>query len=481
MTNFLDDEDEFVVHYMLINVPEKTEDKIPADQPDITFYDENDNIVRPDEKVPLKKSNKKQKYLKGEIHYNKKSKDRINGLKNLYYRTLVVRINKELEEEFRKLMHISSKQEFSYETKKDLFKDINWDGCPEYESNDDNVYLKNPNVKYYFYKEEDFINFKKESNFIINDKQKTFWYGNRPDIIKPTGIYTTDELVLAQYPIYIVSYKRYDTIYTAKSLEELGISNYYIVIRPEEDEIKNYTKSMELHKMKGNLLIIDKDFYSNQLLKGNDFSIIPRNYAYQNAIDKGYTHHWCLDDNIKGFFRKNNGSILPIKSGICFYFVEEYIKKYNNVYQAGLQYSHLGFAQSGIRHPIIKNSRIYSCILLKHIDGFRWEGSYNEDTDLSLRLLKAGYATMTFENFLCGKKTTGSVRGGNTDSAYSKKELSFIDKADELVNKHPDVARKVIKYGRTHHFVDYKPFSNNKLEVNDYKINIPDIQLQSNL
>jgi hypothetical protein len=41
-----------------------------------------------------------------------------------------------------------------------------------------------------------------------------------------------------------------------------------------------------------------------------------------------------------------------------------------------------------------------------------------------------------------------------------------------LVEMHPDVSRLSFRFGRWHHYVDYKPFKKNKL-IRDDKIDIP--------
>jgi len=96
------------------------------------------------------------------------------------------------------------------------------------------------------------------------------------------------------------------------------------------------------------------------------------------------------------------------------------------------------------------------------IDGKLWRGRYNEDTDLSLRVLKAGYSTMILNTFLAGKMTTQRASGGNTDSVYADGDnrLAF---AESLRDQHPDVAKVVKKFGRWHHSVDYSPFKCNNL------------------
>ena len=95
----------------------------------------------------------------------------------------------------------------------------------------------------------------------------------------------------------------------------------------------------------------------------------------------------------------------------------------------------------------------------------RWRGKYNEDVDLSLRILKKGYATCLFNAFLCGKAATLSVKGGNTDTIYKSKQ-QIRDKAESLVKQHPNVARVVERYKRgVHHEVNYNKWLKNNLGV----------------
>lgn len=409
-------------------------------------------------------------FLKGIIHYGILPENR--NLKIKPYRKIVIRILKDFESQFRQLLNINPHQVFSYETKRNGTKPYKWDeGCPEYD-NTNNKYNINPNCEFIFYTKKLYDDFIAKCNFVISDKAKTFWYPNPPEKEATVdGFYTTAGDCDNQYPIYIPTYKRHNTCYTAISLEKLGIKSYHLVIRNTAEEITNYTNAIEKFKLTHAILLpIDDDFYKDQEEQGNGYSIIPRNFAYQHAINANYTHHWIIDDNIKGFYMKNKGVILPFEN-TCYplVFVEEYMKQYSSLAQCAIQYKHLGFSSSD-RNIIILNSRCYSCILLKHINGYRWRGKYNEDTDLSLRLLKDGYATMTFQNILCDKQCTSSVRGGNTD-AFHKSETGYDNKAESLIAQHPDVTKKIIKYSRVHHQVNYTPFKNNDLLETGYKLN----------
>jgi len=114
--------------------------------------------------------------------------------------------------------------------------------------------------------------------------------------------------------------------------------------------------------------------------------------------------------------------------------------------------------------PFLLNTRIYSCILIKNDLPFRWRGRYNEDTDLSIRVLKAGFCTILIQAFVCKKIKTMEMKGGNTESLYK------LDNADgrllmaqSLQKQHPDVVKIARKWGRWQHQVDYRSFKANRL------------------
>tara|TARA_R110000868_G_scaffold5175_1_gene31918 strand:- start:2223 stop:3851 length:1629 start_codon:yes stop_codon:yes gene_type:complete len=433
-----------------------------------------------DEETEEEEKSKKVQECLANIHYdiepeNRRSKDELKTTN-----IIIVRILKGFEEEFRKLMKINPLQKIKSlhdKDDKDMKKGFDWQSSyPEYVKADNDRY-DNACLKFFLYTEElrnKFITTFKSNNVYkknINKTTKSLWYPHEPvNEIKKNGYYTTKEKIQPQYPIYIPSYKRYDTLYTVLSLEELNIKDYYIIIRPTENEPEKYKEALKKHNISlDKLLIMPLEFIEQQTKAGNGYSVIPRNYGWNHAIKNSFTHHWSLDDNIKGFFYRNKGQILPFKNtGYSFKFIEEYIKKYPNTFQAGMYPTYIGSAK-GDRTIIIKNSRIYSCMLNRHYKNFRYEGIHNEDTDLSLRFLKDGKATLDFQIFLCGKQCTLSVPGGNRDSAYLGK--GFEEKADEIVRKYPDIAKKVIKYGRIHHQINYKGFYKNDLTLGDYKMN----------
>jgi len=189
-----------------------------------------------------------------------------------------------------------------------------------------------------------------------------------------------------------------------------------------------------------------------------------RNWVWEHSISEGHARHWIMDDNIRRFARLNKNKPVEISGGVGFLAMEDFVSRYENVAMAGPQ--DYGFARcSEQQPPVVFNTRIYSCILIKNDLPYRWRGRYNEDTDLSLRALKDGNCTALFYAFLMDKTTTLKMKGGNTDELY-KQTAEFdgrLEMAKSLKAQHPDVTEIVWKWNRWQHQVNYKPFKKNKL------------------
>ena len=150
--------------------------------------------------------------------------------------------------------------------------------------------------------------------------------------------------------------------------------------------------------------------------------------------------------------------------------MEDFVDRYTNVALAGPHYRF--FAPSTEkRPPFMLNRRVYSCILIKNDISYRWRGRYNEDTDLSLRILKDGWCTVLFYAFLQGKTATMTMKGGNTDELYQ--DDGRLKMTRSLQRQHPDVTQVKRRWGRWQHVVDYSRFKHNKL-IRNPDIEIPD-------
>jgi hypothetical protein len=255
----------------------------------------------------------------------------------------------------------------------------------------------------------------------------------------------TNSKYMPRYPIYIISKGRADSRHTSKALEKLGIP-YYIAVEPQEYD--QYAAVIDPAK----ILVLP---FSNHGMGSGP----ARNWVWEHSMANGFKRHWILDDNIFSFFRFHNNERIRMATGSFFLACEDFVDRFENVPLAGLQYKF--FCPDRYDHPpFVLNTRLMSCILIENSCPHKWRGKYNEDVDLSLRVLKDGMCTILFYTFLQDKATTGTVKGGNTEELYG---AGTFAKSKMLVDLHPDCVKLVRRYGRWHHDVDMRPFRANKL------------------
>ncbi len=269
-----------------------------------------------------------------------------------------------------------------------------------------------------------------------------------------------------RHPVYIVSKGRSDTMITSKSLSRMKVP-HYIVIEPQDEE--PYDKALDKFNIRDYVTLIVAPFSNHGDGPGR-----ARNFAWDHSISIGAEKHWVLDDNISDFYRLHQNYRIRVESGVIFKAAEDFIDRFENVPISGFQYRFF-IAPNQSYPPYVKNTRIYSTLLIDNNCKHRWRGRYNEDTDICLRVLKDGDCTIQFNSFLQGKAATQTVKGGNTEEFYHKEGIEkniWIDgvnaegtrnKSEMLVRMHPDVARMVWRYKRWHHYVDYSPFKKNEL------------------
>lgn len=253
------------------------------------------------------------------------------------------------------------------------------------------------------------------------------------------------------YPIYIISKGRWETRLTSKACEKANIP-YRIVIEPQECD--KYAAVIDPQK----ILVLP---FSN-LGQG---SIPARNWVWEHSLTEGHKRHWILDDNISCFYWKDGNNYHRVTSGVIFKTAEDFTERYTNVALSGFQYHMFAPKKQFSPGPFLLNTRIYSCILIKNDLSYRWRGRYNEDTDLSLRVLKDGWCPVLFYAFLIHKQPSMKLKGGNTEELYKLdgQQDGRLLMAQSLQQQHPDVVKITHKWGRWQHQVDYRPFKGNKL------------------
>ena len=208
--------------------------------------------------------------------------------------------------------------------------------------------------------------------------------------------------VLPRYPVYIPSKGRYENALTARALAADGVP-FRLVVEPQERAA--YAARFGEDRV---LALPFRD-------KG---SVIPaRNFIKDHSVAAGHARHWQLDDNMRGFYRRWKGQRIHCRAGVALAAVEDFADRYENVAIAGMNYDF--FAPEGRKMaPFYRNVHVYSCTLFLNSLPHRWRGRYNEDTDICLQVLAAGWCTVLVNAFLVKKNCTMVMRGGNTSALY---------------------------------------------------------------
>ena len=280
-----------------------------------------------------------------------------------------------------------------------------------------------------------------------------------------------------QFPLYIPSKGRHEYMVTSKALSKMGV-RHYVIAEPQEVDAYRRASSGLLC----DIVELDLSFKENYELcdsLGLSKSTGPgpaRNFAWEHSKSLGFDWHWVMDDNLQYFARMTRNERIKTNSPAMWRAMEDFVLRYKNVGMAGPNYAMFAFGASKLP-PFITNTRIYSCNLIRNDLIYRWRGRYNEDTILSLDMLKAGWCTIQFNAFLQGKMGTQVLKGGNTDEFYHAEgkvqqgqkyaDTGTLAKSQMLVDVHPDLSRLVQKFSRWHHAVDYSVFKNQKLIKKD--------------
>lgn len=340
-----------------------------------------------------------------------------------------------------------------------------WKGMPHYDPKD--ILDAFHEVEFVFETDDSFSQFKTKSGLKLSDKTKSTWYPQKESDKYGAIRYVSDDADLKQpkYPIYIVSKGRWDVRLTSDTLVRMGVKHYMVV---EESQLELYKAHTDPNWVE--LLVLDQkylDEYDTFDDLGSTKSKGPgaaRNFAWDHALNNGHKRHWVMDDNMKNFYRLDGKKRTIVSDGAVIRAMEDFVDRYKDVYLAGPHYRFFAVPQERFP-PFVPNCRIYSCLLIENDIPYRWRGRYNEDTDLSLRILKDGYKTIQFNAFLTGKLVTQALKGGNTEEFYGKE--GTLPKSRMIEDMHPDLCRVQWMNGRWHHWCNYEPFKQNRLEYVD--------------
>lgn len=267
------------------------------------------------------------------------------------------------------------------------------------------------------------------------------------------------------FPIYIPTRGRPETQLTAARLTALGLRPRLVVEESERDLYAAHNPDCDVLVWPTSYM---DDYERTPELDPHPTTGAAHNFAWDHARSEGATHHWIMDDNIKAFYHRNltgDGSgDKPITS----------LREFDCVEQVALAYRNLAGIALGLGHtfgaaPFTLNTRLY-CATLYRNDladyGIRWRRGLNDDTIVSLDILKTGYFCTAESHVLnihkVGTSRAARLPGGMTDF-YA--DGGFIRKAAELVRLHPDCTKRVVRYGRVHHQINYSQFTQRLIPV----------------
>lgn len=373
-----------------------------------------------------------------------------------------------------------------------------WKGMPDYRHED---LMPKSSMIVHFRNDRDRLEFQRVIDQRFSPQTKSIWFPKAEIGVAADKVWVSPLELAPRYPIYIISKGRADTRLTSRALEWLKVP-YHIVIEPQEYDA--YAAGIDPKK----ILTLP---FSNLGLGG----IPARNWVWEHSISIGAERHWILDDNISGFCRFYDNMKIEFATPAPFCIVEDFVDRYENLVMSGFNYDYFAPRKAGAKiNPVTWNTRVYSGILLRNDitnvagEPIRWRGRYNEDTDLSLRILKDGltpstpgrYATALFNALLMYKKPTLTMKGGNATELYQGAEAAQAEweahaagceacrrcldgyggrdhpceagakmlesdgrwrMAESLFQQHPDVTTVERKWRRWQHQVDYRAYANN--------------------
>jgi hypothetical protein len=250
---------------------------------------------------------------------------------------------------------------------------------------------------------------------------------------------------MPRYPIYVISKGRWETPLTARFLIKDRVP-FSMVVEPQEaDAYRLSLPGVKIHTLP----------FSN-LGQGG---IPARNWVWEHSKSEGHERHWILDDNIYYMYRRFKAKRIICNSEVGFKCAEDFADRYENVALLAINYKH--FVPDGVPvPPFYVNHRCYSCILINNSLPQRWRGRYNEDTDLTLQVLTAGWCTLLINAFLVDKVATMKMKGGNSDQLY--KGDGRLRMARALERMWPGVVETKRRFKRPQHVVhdEWRCFDN---------------------
>jgi len=259
-----------------------------------------------------------------------------------------------------------------------------------------------------------------------------------------------------RFPFYIPSKGRPDKQLTVRRLGQAGIVPTLVVEDAEHDAYAAANPGIPV--------VVWPQRYMDEYERTPELDPHPttgaaHNFAWDHSRELGFSHHWIMDDNLRNMhYRTRAGRVARPQTPEPFRWHEDLMLRYQNL--AGFS---LGLGHTFGSVPFTLNTRLYCAVLYRNDlneSGIKWRRGLNDDTIVSLDILKTRYWCTAESHLLLGYKVptsrTQRMDGGMTDF-YA--HGGFIRKAAEAIRVHPDCVRMVNRYGRVHHQIDYSQFT----------------------
>ena len=251
------------------------------------------------------------------------------------------------------------------------------------------------------------------------------------------------DLLQVESPVYIISKGRWKNPLTAKIFLKHEIP-FHMAVEPQEYD--DYCKTIP------SKYVLRLPFANLGL-----GSYPARNHCWEHSMENGHDKHFLFDDNISSFARLSSGKRIynydPKEALIC---LENFTSRFKKIAISGFNYA--GFVTKATRKAFSINTHVYSGMLINNKIPYRWRLKYNEDVDLCLQALHKGWNTILLNAFLIDKvSTVVKMKGGNQDELYkNNNERKKVLKARSLEEVWPQYSSTVMRFGRPHHYVNWK-------------------------
>jgi hypothetical protein len=238
-----------------------------------------------------------------------------------------------------------------------------------------------------------------------------------------------------RYPIYVPSKGRADRLLTARAFLADAV-DFKVVVEPQE--VANYAE------FRDRLLVLPE----------NDRGLVyARNWIKDHSVAAGHERHWQFDDDIYHFSRLFRGYRIEVEANVALAVAEDFTDRYENVALTSFNSDFLLPCNGTTRNqhpPFYLNQRIYTCFLVLNSLPNRWRQRYNEDTDMTLQVLAAGWCTVLLNAFMMKTPETMAAKGGQTSIYVDEGRLKM---ARQLERVWPGVVTTMRRFGRPQHSV----------------------------